>query len=221
LHPPHIYIINENQKLSNSLKMKFEEKNYIASSYSSVDFFQPNFIEDQLEAYIVDLGLLGNRGIEAIELIRKTNKLSPIFMISDTGLNNIEAGFNAGADDHVIKPFNLEQFYLKVARAVDKYNIIKKIMKGPRYQLLSQANTFIQGDLAIKLTKRETTILNKLIERKGQAVSRAELLTAFGDGEVKDIRNIDIHVFSLRKKISKTKVQIKSIRHVGYMFAEL
>jgi hypothetical protein len=83
-------------------------------------------------------------------------------------------------------------------------------------KLIPEANSVIKDGVAVNLTAREFVIFQHLHKNQKTPVSREQLIEQFEKEMEVTIRNIDVHVFSLRKKMEKIKIKINTVRGTGY-----
>ena len=180
---------------------------------------------------ILDVMLPEIDGFQVAETIRLENSEVPIMFL--TAKNTSEdrvMGLKKGADDYLVKPFNLEELILRVA------NLVKRSLKGDE---LKELNSYKIGDKTIyfnsfelksddgtitPLTKKETMLLKLLIERRNEAVSREQILETVWNYDVyPSTRTIDNFILTFRKYFEpdqKNPTYFHSIRGVGYKFID-
>jgi DNA-binding response OmpR family regulator len=166
----------------------------------------------------VDWNLPGEPGIELVKRIRAKDALSPIFMVSGySKKEDIIEGLKAGADDYITKPFSFEELEVRVKNATTKFGIsLSEGASKSDFQLLKDAKAFIKGGVTIGLTAREFVIFESLVQHEGQPLSREDLIKCFDKEDEMTSRNIDVHIFSLRKKIKEVDMKIETVWGKGY-----
>lgn len=170
---------------------------------------------------VLDLGLPKKDGMAILTSLRNTGNSMPVLIASarDAVRDRI-AGLEAGADDYVLKPFDLDELIARV-RALLRRNAgsgspvlkIGSLVLDPRRRLVTQ------GEATVDLSAKEFAVLEALMRRPGAVVSRAELEeSVYGWGEEVGSNAIEVHLHHLRKKLG-TPV-IKNVRGVGYRVTE-
>ena len=205
---------------------KIDKKEFIIDCFSksgfSVQEFEnsKDFYENKSDKfnglYIIDWQLSDEPGIEIVSNIRKKDSLSPIFMVSDykEDADKIE-GLRRGADDYIVKPFIVDEVVLKGQNILKKLSLLQSDKTGETVKLLPEASSFIKNDKVISLTKREFIIFNHLFSLLDKAVARESLISQFSEEKMTD-RNIDVHIFSLRKKIKPVGITVSTVWGTGY-----
>ncbi len=212
-----ICIIEDEKDIAEALKVYFEGFGYHIKNYSSAEDFYLNRSQNFKGLYLVDWNLPGDPGINIIEKIREEDKFSPIFMVSAYSKNDeIITGLKAGADDYITKPFSLEELKARIDNAYLKLNHINDEIDSSEFKLLPEAAAFIKSGKTINLTQREYIIFEELYKNKETPLTRDELILCFKNDEKMTVRNIDVHIFSLRKKIKEIGLNIETVWGKGY-----
>lgn len=212
-----ICIIEDEKEIVETMVAYLEGEHFEVIYFHSAEDFYLKGPEDFKGLYLVDWNLPGEPGIEIISRIRIKDKISPIFMISAfTKSEDIVEGLARGADDYITKPFSFEELVQRAKNSLKKFSIVTNQIVNDEMRLLPEAKSFIKDGRTTSLTKREYIIFNFLFSKLGQAVSRDELIGEFSSDEKMTERNIDVHVFSLRKKIKEVNLMVETVWGIGY-----
>ncbi len=177
----------------------------------------------QAEAYdacLLDLGLPRKAGLEVLRHLRERGSMLPVLVLTarDAITDRVD-GLDAGADDYVVKPFDLAELAARV-RAVTR-------RKGGRAQAIIEHGDVTldpatrevrrDGDPVV-LSPREFALLQALLEHPGRILSRAQLEERlYGWGEEIESNVVEVHVHTLRRKLGANF--IRNVRGVGYRVA--
>jgi len=186
--------------------------------------------EQRFNLVILDIMLPFVDGLQVCETIRLTDKQIPILMLSakHSGQDRI-AGLKSGADDYLVKPFNLEELLLRVQilvkRSAPAGNIgLTEYSFGENYANFDTYEFKGVNNQQGILSSREMKLLKLLIEKKGEVVSRDLILEMIWGVDVyPSTRTIDNYLLNFRKyfeKDPKNPVYFHSVRGVGYKFSE-
>lgn len=211
-----VVIIEDEKSVTDMLKYLMEQNDFKVESYSSAeDFFLTKKVHGHC-IYLVDSRLPGIQGEDVIRTIRSKDKISPVFMISgNTEMLDITNSLKSGADDYVLKPFNPDHLIVKIKNATSRTALILKNLMNVGIKLLPEANSILKDGELVSLTSREFKIMSFLLESKNEIISREKMVGDFDDPEV-TTRTIDVHISSLRKKLSNVNLSIETIRGQGY-----
>ena len=213
-----ICIIEDEVDIVETLTTYFENEKYSVISFNSAEEFYEKMPSDFKGLYLVDWNLPGEPGINIITNIRLKDKVSPIFMVSAFSKSeDIVEGLNRGADDYITKPFSFDALLIKVKNSLNKLSLVSSDLSlNDQMRLLPEAKSFMKDGKTVSLTQREFIIFNHLYQKLGQSASRQDLINQFDNEEKMTERNIDVHVFSLRKKIKPVELVVETVWGTGY-----
>ena len=172
----------------------------------------------EYELVVLDLGLPRVTGMQVLRQLRSDGSDLPVLVLTarDTVRDRV-AGLEAGADDYLIKPFDLAELVARIRALLRRAH--GRGVTTIRYRdLLLQPDSLsvTRGEEQIQLSARECAILTDLLEHCGTALSRARLEESlYGWNEEVDSNAVEVHIHNLRKKLGTDL--IKTIRGVGYL----
>ena len=179
--------------------------------------------EYPIDLAIIDLGLPEMSGLDLIREVRKQGKSYPILILTarDRWQDKVD-GLDAGADDYVVKPFQFEEILARVNALVRRSGgwASSEMTAGPVSLDLSRQELKV-NDIAIDLTSFEYKIIEYLMVRAGQVISKTELTERLYDQDFeRDSNVIEVFVGRLRKKLDpdNTIKPIETLRGRGYRF---
>jgi len=166
---------------------------------------------------VLDLGLPSMDGMEVLRQLRVRRNTTPVLILSARDATRDRVlGLNAGADDYLVKPFDLDELLARV-HAIERRRSggsTNQLRHGDLVlDLAAMAVTY--AGTRVELQRREFMLLKKLIENPAQVFSRAQLEESiYGwEGDIES-NTIDVHVHHLRRKLYPEV--IKTVRGVGY-----
>ena len=213
-----VVVIDDEKHMVDMLKYLFEKNNFTVENFSSAEEFLMTRRDDPTSPclYLIDSKLPGIQGPEVVKTIRFRDKISPVFIISgQQEAEDISYGLHAGADDYVCKPFHPEHLVAKALNALKKSCTLIQELNFQSFKLIPEANAFVRDGVTVNLTNREFKILENLAKSPNSIMTRDALLAGFTDSDI-NARNIDVHIFSLRKKIQKAGIGVETVRGQGY-----
>jgi two-component system response regulator QseB len=170
------------------------------------------------DAVVLDLGLPGLDGLEVLRRARAAGCVTPVLILSarDAVAQRV-AGLDAGADDYLVKPFDVEELLARV-------RVLQRRVRGAAHNVLEHGDLRLDAvalsvtheGRPVALQRREFMLLQKLLAAPGQVLTRAQLEESlYGwDGSVES-NALDVHVHNLRKKLYPGV--IRTVRGVGYV----
>jgi len=222
-----ILLVEDEENIREVVKLNLELENYEVVTADNGKTALKYFHEQHFDLVLLDVMLPEVDGFQVCEQMRLTNMEVPIMMLTakDAALDRI-TGLKKGADDYLTKPFNLEEMLLRVQ------NLLRRSSKSPEntpeiYEFGGNRVNFItyeaQGNNGtFNLTKKEAMLLKLLVDRRGEVVSRQQILqSVWGYDVYPSTRTIDNFILSFRKyfeEAPKNPQYFLSIRGVGYKF---
>lgn len=175
---------------------------------------------ETFDVILLDLNLPGLPGLNVLREMRAAGITMPVLIL--TARHAIEdriKGLDSGADDYLTKPFDLDELSARI-RALQRRFSSNRAAPLLTYRDIeldpSSFSVTLKGS-AINLSRREFSLLQKLLENAGHVVSRDSLNQClYGWGDEIDSNTLEVHVHNLRKKLADTHF-IRTIRGVGYM----
>lgn len=169
-------------------------------------------------AVILDIGLPTRSGLEVLRAARQAGNRVPILLLTarDTLKDKI-AGLDAGADDYLLKPFDLDELRARIRAIVRRGegHIGSTLCSGDLVLDTAAHVVTLAGD-AISLTPREFALLELLLMRRGRVVSRRDIDAHLHGWQIENDSNVlDVHISALRKKIGGDIIQ--TVRGIGYI----
>jgi len=170
---------------------------------------------------ILDLGLPRKDGMAILVSLRAAGQTLPVLIASarDTVADRIK-GLEAGADDYVLKPFDLDELIARVRALLRRHaGSASPVLRCADLALDSSQKTVLKAGQAVDLSAKEFAILEALMQRPGAVLSRERLEeSVYGWGAEVGSNAIEVHLHHLRKKLGAET--IKNVRGVGYRVAQ-
>ena len=172
------------------------------------------------DAVILDLGLPKIDGVSVLQGWRRAEKTMPVLILTarDRWSDKV-AGFDAGADDYVVKPFHIEELLARVRALLRRAagHATSELTCGP-VRLDTRASRVVVDGNPVKLTSHEYRLLAYLMHHQGRVVSRTELVEHLYDQDFdRDSNTSEVFVGRLRKKLGVEIIE--TVRGLGYIAA--
>jgi two-component system response regulator QseB len=169
------------------------------------------------EACVLDLGLPRREGLAVLRQLRARGSTLPVLVLTarDAVTDRVE-GLDAGADDYVVKPFDLQELAARIRAILRRRAGRASTRIEHRGVTLDTATHEVERDgVAVQLSPREFALLQALLEQPGRILSRAQLEERlYGWGEEVESNVVEVHVHGLRRKLGADFV--RNVRGVGY-----
>lgn len=215
-----IVVIDDEEDMLDLLEYNLTKAGYEVLGFLNTSKIEQLLNEENVDLLIVDRNLPGIEGSEFIKNLRlKGYNNSVIFLSAKTSMNEQLEGFEAGGDDYITKPFEINNLLARIKAVLKRTKKKADIYKFKDIFInLTNAEVLVDNT-NVELTKLETNLLVEFIKNKNILLTRDYLLSAIWNDENSSEKTVNIAIKRLREKIDPTreKKYIKSIRGEGYM----
>jgi two-component system response regulator PhoP len=218
-----ILLVEDNLLLRHHLGVQLQDLGHLVDSASDAQEADYYCQEHELDLAIVDLGLPDEDGLSLITRWRQHGIAFPILILTAReAWEDKVKGLEAGADDYVTKPFQLEEVVARINALVRRASgLASSLIQAPPYLLDLSRKELKINDEAVKLTAFEYQILEFLMRRSGEVVSKDTLMfQLYADAELRETHTIDVLMGRLRRKmqLENRPDAIQTVRGQGYRF---
>ncbi|HPV45237.1 MAG TPA: response regulator [Methylotenera sp.] len=173
---------------------------------------------EEYAVMVLDLGLPKLSGTDLLKWLRGRKSKLPVLILTarDTVVDRV-AGLNAGADDYLIKPFDLDELIARLHALLRRsVGQVTQTLQHGDIQLTSSTHQVSKNGQTVELSAREFTLLHELLLHVGRVQSREQLEQhLYGWGEEVESNSVEVHVHHLRRKLGAEL--IRTLRGVGYV----
>lgn len=176
---------------------------------------------ETFDLVLLDLGLPKLDGLQVLKWLRGTGSKVPVLILTARdSVNDRIRGLDAGADDYILKPFDFDELAARVRAVLRRQsgraeNLVEHL--GVTMDPASHAVT--RDGEPVNLSQREFALLEALLERPGQVLSRVQLEERlYGWGEEVESNAVEVHIHNLRKKLGADA--IRTLRGIGYVMTK-
>lgn len=203
--------------IGDSVRTSLRQDGYAVDWVRNGELADTVLATEHFDLVLLDLGLPGKDGIEVLRRLRGRKKNTPVIIITarDSVADRIR-GLDAGADDYVIKPFDLEELAARIRSGLRRgagHADPGIEVKGVRLKPATREVTL--RDEPIVLSAREYAIVEALMLRPGMILSRSQLEDRmYGWGEDVESNTVEVYIHAIRRKLGAEFIQ--NVRGVGY-----
>ena len=222
----HILLAEDDANLGFVVQDNLKSNGYQVTLCSDGEIALKTFASEHFDLCILDVMMPKRDGFEVAETIRDVNKEVPIiFLTAKTMQEDKVKGFTLGADDYITKPFDFQEFILRVESILRRTKVLtQKVEETIESYTIGEYMFDVKNQLLNhpkeekRLTKKETRILSFLCEHLNDIAPRELILkNIWGTDDYFSGRSMDVFISKLRKYLSADeKIQISNIHGVGF-----
>jgi len=216
-----ILIVEDERKIADTLKFGLNEKGFNVDVAYDGNLGHRLFCANDYDIIILDINLPEMNGYDLCKAIRSKNQAVPVLMLTSMrALNDKIEGYNAGADDYMVKPFEFKELVLKInsllKRSVHQNFPVGNMLKALDLEMNLDSKEVKRNNKIINLTAKEFQLLEYLLRNKNRLVSRVDIAINVWDIDFETNTNvIDVYISYLRNKVDKHSQHKLIQTHVG------
>lgn len=223
LHPPRILVVEDDVSIAEAVRVALAEQGYVieavadgTAALAAARVFHP------------DLAVLDVRfptppdGLTVGRRLREASDIPILFLTAADAAFDRIAGFESGADDYVVKPFNMAELLARIRALLRRSGRLRSESWTVGDLVVDEdARTVTCAKTPLQLTAMEFEILSALGRYRGKVLSKSQLLTLVWGHDAYDPNLVEVHVSSLRRKIeAHGRRLIHTVRGFGYVLRE-
>lgn len=221
-----ILVIEDEKPLSKILKYNFEKEGYeVLCAFDGQEGFEL-FQETRPDLIVLDLMIPKMSGMELLKSVRLKSKTPLLILTAKKDEVDRVLGLEMGADDYVTKPFSVRELCARVKSILRRSSSSDNSARASLFKHRTLELDFDRYECSIgkdpvSLTSKEWELLKLLVDARGRALSRTEILKevwGYERGLDLDTRTVDQHVARLRDKLGPESSSIVTVKNVGYRF---
>lgn len=217
-----ILLVEDDVMIGESLQKALTQSGHAIDWAKDGDTAELSLSTHEYDMLLLDLGLPKKSGIEVLQSLRKHKNTLPVLVLTARdSVSDRVIGLDAGADDYLIKPFELEEVEARIRALIRRRDgRAESVMVAGNIRLNPVTHEVTIGYTPTSLAAREYALMQALMERPGAVLSVSELEDKlYGWNEEVESNAIEVHIYQLRKKLGKEC--IANVRGVGYKIGEL
>ena len=226
-----LLIVEDDALLREALAEQLAQGGHTVTSVEGGIAAQQILERQRFDAMVLDLGLPMVDGITVLKWTRQRFGAMPIMILTARdGIDDRVRGLNAGADDYLTKPFDMQELLARITALVRRARLPAfggslqiPAGNGKLLRLDPQLPLAWVGDEMLEVTQREWALLSLLVSRASQVVSREDVMAVWqGDSAeaasmtASGSNALEVYIHRLRRKLKNSTIQIRNVRGLGY-----
>lgn len=214
-----ITLVEDNASLAKGISYRLEDEGHAVDWIDDGAEAERYLVQDGADLIILDINLPGIDGLTLLKQMRKRGDMRPVILLTARAETEHRViGLDAGADDYLIKPFEMAELEARVRALLRRRTIPQQQLQdvgGLKYDPVTRQ--LFDGDTEIDLPRREMSVFECLFAANGRLVPKGTVLDhAYGVGADVADTVVEVYVSRLRRRLSPFGIQIKAQRGLGY-----
>ncbi|KAA1432950.1 response regulator transcription factor [Mycolicibacter arupensis] len=214
---PRVLVVEDSETIREMVKEALSDAGYLAETQPDgesleavLDGFRPDLV-------VLDVMLPGRDGFELMDVVLRWGEVGVVLLTARDGLPDRLRGLDGGADDYVVKPFELAELVSRVGAVLRRRGRLPAAVQFGDLMIDVDAGLASRSGAPLGLTATELRILVYLVEQRGRIVSSAQILNTVWGYEAYDPNLVQAHISALRQKLESHGPRIlHTVRGIGY-----
>ena len=216
-----LLLVEDDALLGDGIRNGLKQQDFAVEWLRDGESAVHSLLHEHYDVVVLDLGLPKKHGLDVLREIRvKGVKLPVLILTAQDAVEDRITGLDAGADDYLVKPFDLDELYARIRALLRRSSgrAEPKIIHG-EIEIDPAAHQVMRAGSIVELSRREYAVLLELLQNRGRVLSRTRLEEGLYEwSEQIESNTVEVHVHHLRKKLGVGL--IRTIRGVGYMIVK-
>jgi DNA-binding response OmpR family regulator len=213
-----VLLVEDDLMLGAAMKRGLEKAGYAVDWAQRGDEALAGLSAQEYSVALLDLALPGANGLEVLRQLRRRRDNTPVIVVTANGRGDQKIeGLDAGADDYLVKPFDLNELLARIRVQIRRSEgRLNDVLQAQNVTLDIRTRVVRRDDETVQCTAKELRVLDTLMRRVGRFVSKDELESAlYDDAAGVESNTIEVTIYALRKKLGGAF--IVTARGLGYM----
>jgi DNA-binding response OmpR family regulator len=214
---PRVLVVEDSETIREMVAEAMTDVGYHTDARPDGDDLETVLDGVRPDLVVLDLMLPGRDGFALIDVIRAWGDAGIVLITARDGLPDRVRGLDGGADDYVVKPFELAELVSRVGAVLRRRGRLPQVIQMGDLTLDVAAGVAARNSHRLDLTATELRLLAFLVEQRGRIVSAGQILTAVWSYDAYDTNLVQVHISGLRRKLEAHGPRIlQTVRGIGY-----
>ncbi len=214
---PRVLVVEDSETIREMVTEALSDVGYHTDARCDGDGLEDVLDGLRPDLVVLDVMLPGRDGFELIDVIREWGDIGIVLITARDGLPDRLRGLDGGADDYVVKPFELAELVSRVGAVLRRRGRLPQVIQVGDLMLDVKAGVVARDGHRLELTGTELRLLHFLVEQRGRIVSVAQILNAVWGYDAYDPNLVQVHVSGLRRKLEAHGPRmLHTVRGIGY-----
>ena len=214
-----LFLVEDDEAIAGEIRRYLETWDFQVRCVRDYKHVLEEFTEFQPQLVLLDIMLPGKDGFELLGVMKKYG-IPVIYITAKADVNSKIKGLRSGAEDYIVKPFEVLELLVRVEKVLERTGKQKEIIQVKDLEIHLSEHKVTRNGQTVSLKPMEYDLLVLLAKNKNVAFTREQMLNeVWGSNYLGETRTIDVHIGQLRRKLDLSDV-IKTIPKIGYRLEE-
>lgn len=214
-----ILLLEDNADLADAITSRLKSKDFVVDITSNIQAAESALAMGSFDLALFDLSLPDGSSLALLQKLRRQGKTIPVIIITARDqISDRITGLEAGADDYLVKPFDLDEMIARIHTIMRRYEgNPNPVIKFGNIQIDQSGHRVFVSNVEVELTAKEWAVVQKLSSQPGHIFSKEQMEATLYNFE-SDVgsNTLEVYVSRIRKKLGKD--HIETVRGLGYRF---
>jgi two-component system OmpR family response regulator len=214
-----ILLLEDNADLADAITSRLKSKDFVVDITSNIQAAESALAVGSFDLALFDLSLPDGSSLALLQKLRRQGKTIPVIIITARDqISDRITGLEAGADDYLVKPFDLDEMIARIHTIMRRYEgNPNPVIKFGNIQIDQSGHRVFVSNVEVELTAKEWAVVQKLSSQPGHIFSKEQMEATLYNFE-SDVgsNTLEVYVSRIRKKLGKD--HIETVRGLGYRF---
>ncbi|TGD88097.1 response regulator transcription factor [Mycolicibacterium sp. CH28] len=215
--PPRVLVVEDSVAIREMVVEALADAGYISGGRAHGGGLEDVLVAFRPDVVVLDVMLPGRDGFALIDVVRSYGDTGIVLLTARDALEDRLRGLDSGADDYVVKPFEIAELLSRVAAVLRRRGRISSAIQLGDLVLDVEASTASRAGTVLDLTATELRLLSYLADQRGRVVSKDQILAAVWGYDAYDPNLVEVHISALRRKLEAHGPRmLHTVRGIGY-----
>jgi len=215
--PPRVLIVEDSVAIREMVVEALADAGYVSGGRADGRGLEDVLVAFRPDVVVLDVMLPGRDGFALIDVVRGYGDAGIVLLTARDALEDRLRGLDSGADDYVVKPFEIAELLSRVAAVLRRKGRVSSAIQLGDLVLDVEAGTASRGGAVLDLTATELRLLSYLADQRGRVVSKDQILAAVWGYDAYDPNLVEVYISALRRKLEAHGPRmLHTARGIGY-----
>ena len=215
--PPRVLVVEDSVAIREMVVEALADAGYVSGGRAHGGGLEDVLVAFRPDVVVLDVMLPGRDGFALIDVVRGYGDTGIVLLTARDALEDRLRGLDSGADDYVVKPFEIAELLSRVAAVLRRRGRVSSAIQLGDLVLDVEASTASRAGAVLDLTATELRLLCYLADQRGRVVSKDQILAAVWGYDAYDPNLVEVHISALRRKLEAHGPRmLHTVRGIGY-----